>query len=102
MPVYGDNQWVTGWGDFPGSPVVKTSPSNAGVVDLIPGQGAKILHAGGQKTKMWNGNNIVTNSIPTLKIVHIKKKKKKKGLEKKERASQVTLVVKNLPAMQET
>ena len=32
-------------GDFPGSPVVKTWPSNAGVVDLIPGQGAKILHA---------------------------------------------------------
>ena len=31
--------------DFAGGPVVKTSPSNAGGVDLIPGQGAKILHA---------------------------------------------------------
>ena len=30
--------------DFPGSPVVKTSPSNAGGAGLIPGQGAKIPH----------------------------------------------------------
>ena len=29
-------------GDFPGSPAVETSPSNAGDADLIPGQGAKI------------------------------------------------------------
>ena len=28
--------------DFPGSPVVKTLPSNAGGVGLIPGGGAKI------------------------------------------------------------
>ena len=32
-------------GDFPGSPVVKTSPSNAGGAGSIPGQGAKIPHA---------------------------------------------------------
>ena len=31
-------------GDFPGSPVVKTSPSNAGGVGSIPGWGAKIPH----------------------------------------------------------
>ena len=31
--------------DFPGGSVVKSSPSNAGGVDLIPGQGAKILRA---------------------------------------------------------
>ena len=31
-------------GDFPGSPVVKTLPSNAGTASLIPGQGAKIPH----------------------------------------------------------
>ena len=31
--------------DFPGDPVVKTSPSNIGGVGLIPGQGAKIPHA---------------------------------------------------------
>ena len=31
--------------DFPGVPVVKTSLSNAGGVDLIPGWEAKIPHA---------------------------------------------------------
>ena len=30
---------------LPGGPVVKTSPSSAGVVSLIPGQGDKIPHA---------------------------------------------------------
>ena len=28
--------------DFPGDPVAKTSPSNAGVESLIPGWGSKI------------------------------------------------------------
>ena len=32
-------------GDFSGSPVVKTSPSNEGDAGLIPDRGAKILHA---------------------------------------------------------
>ena len=32
-------------GDFPGRPVVKTSPSNAGGAGSIPGEGAKIPHA---------------------------------------------------------
>ena len=31
--------------DFPGGPVVKTLPSNAGGEGLIPGRGAKIPHA---------------------------------------------------------
>ena len=31
-------------GDFPGSPVVKTSPSNAGGAGSIPGQGFNIPH----------------------------------------------------------
>ena len=31
--------------DFPGGPVVKTSPSKAGGTGLIPGQRAKIPHA---------------------------------------------------------
>ena len=34
--------------DFPGSPVVKNPPSNAGDAGLIPGQGTKIPHAAGQ------------------------------------------------------
>ena len=32
-------------GDFPGGPVVETSPSSAGGAGLIPGRGAKIPHA---------------------------------------------------------
>ena len=35
--------------DFPGGPVVKTSPSNAGGVGSIPDWGAKIPHASGPK-----------------------------------------------------
>ena len=31
--------------DFPGGPVVETSPSNAGGAGSIPGRGAKISHA---------------------------------------------------------
>ena len=35
--------------DFPGSPMVKTLPSKAGVQDRIPGQEAKIPSASGPK-----------------------------------------------------
>ena len=31
--------------DFPGGPVVETSPSNAGHVGSVPGRGIKISHA---------------------------------------------------------
>ena len=34
--------------DFPGGPVVKNPPSNAGEAGSIPGQGTKIPHAVGQ------------------------------------------------------
>ena len=37
--------------DFPGCPVVKTSPSNAGGEGWIPGQGAKIPHASRPKNQ---------------------------------------------------
>ena len=37
--------------DFPGGPVVKTSPSSAGGACLIPGWGAKILHASWPKNQ---------------------------------------------------
>ena len=49
--------------------MVKTSSSNAGDAGLIPGCGAKIPHAlkQKQKPKAWNRNNMVTNSIKTLK-----------------------------------
>ena len=34
--------------DFPGGPMVKNPPSNAGDAGSIPGQGTKIPHAMGQ------------------------------------------------------
>ena len=44
--VYMGKESKTEWvGDFPGGPMVKTSPSYAGGVGLIPGQGAKIPFA---------------------------------------------------------
>ena len=51
--------------------MVKTSPSKAGGVGSIPGLGAKIPHA----LRPKNRSDIVTDSIKTLKLVHIKKKK---------------------------
>ena len=32
-------------GDFPGGPIVKNLPCNAGDVGSVPGQGTKILYA---------------------------------------------------------
>ena len=60
--------------DFPGGPVVKTLASNAGVQaqSLFGELGSHILC--GQKAKMLNRSSIVTNSIKTLKMVHMKEK----------------------------
>ena len=38
--------------DFPGGPVVKNPPCNAGDMGSIPGQGTKILHATGQQGEL--------------------------------------------------
>ena len=68
--------------DFPGGPVVKTSPSNAGGAGSIPGQRAKIPHASqpkNQNIKKKTRSNIVMNLIKTLKMVHIKKIKLQKS-----------------------
>ena len=55
-------------GDFPGGPVVKTSPFNAGGAGQIPDWKAKIPYALQQKNqKHKNRSNIVTNSIKDLK-----------------------------------
>ena len=44
--------------DFPGGPVVKTSPSSAGGAGSIPGWGAELPHA------LWQKNqNIKTEAI---------------------------------------
>ena len=63
--------------------MIKTSPSNAVGAVLISGQEAKIPHA------LWSKNqnikqNIVTNSIKTLKIATSKKKKRKRSETQKE------------------
>ena len=49
-------------GDVPGGPVIKTGPSNAGGMGLIPGREAKIYTCSQPKKKNpQNINNIVTN-----------------------------------------
>ena len=47
---------------FPGGPVVKSSPSNAGGAGSIPGQGEKIPHASWPQN-VKQKQHIVTNSI---------------------------------------
>ena len=59
--------------DFPGGPVVQTSPSNAWDVSSIPDWGAKIPLASWPRKQ--NRKNIVTNSTKSLKMIHIQKKK---------------------------
>ena len=51
------------------------------VQSLVKELKSHILH--GQKTKILNRSNIVTNSIKTLKMIHIKKKKKRQSNSKK-------------------
>ena len=59
--------------DFPG-PVVKISLSNAADEGAVPDEGAKILHASWLKKPGHETTEaIVTNSIKTLQMVHIKK-----------------------------
>ena len=61
--------------DFPGGGVVRTLPFNAGGAGLMPDWRSKIPHASQQQTnkqtkkkpKTRNRNNIVTNSIKTLR-----------------------------------
>ena len=72
------------WG-LPGSPVVKTSSSNAGGVGLSPGWGANIPHASQPKNKQTNKQNIkrkhIISSISSIKTYGPHKKKSLK-LEK--------------------
>ena len=63
--------------DFPGSPVVRTSFSNAMGVGLIPGKGAGIPCALQPKNKtLENRSNIAINSIKTFKMVYNNNQKK--------------------------
>ena len=72
----------------PGEPVVNTSPSSAGGMGSVPGQGAGIPHASWPKNQNINNRgSIVINSIETLKMVHNNnnKKSKKKSLKKEKK-----------------
>ena len=53
--------------------MVKTLPSNAGGVGLIPHLRAKILHASWPKSQNMKQKQNVTNSIKTLKNGPLKK-----------------------------
>ena len=57
--------------------MVHTLPSNAGGEGSIPGWGTKVQSAlePKRKHKTENRSNTVTNSIKTLKMVYIKRKK---------------------------
>ena len=63
--------------EFSDDPVVKTLPSNAGGEGSIPGQGTKIPYASQPKNpNISKRSNIITKSIKTLKIVHVRRKKR--------------------------
>ena len=59
-------------GNFPGSPMVKTSPSNGGGTGSIPAWRAKMPPASRPKSQNRRQRQYLTNSIKTLKMVHIK------------------------------
>ena len=56
-------------------PLVKTSPFNAGVGAHSPVRELRPYMPYDQKTKHETFNNVLTNSLETLTMVHIKKKK---------------------------
>ena len=58
---------------FPGSQVIKNSPSNAGDAGSVPGQGAKIPHALWQKKNKTQDKQYCKKIQYPLKMVHLKK-----------------------------
>ena len=52
-------------GDFPGGPVVKNPPSNAGDMGLIPGQGTKIPRALGQLSPRTTTRESLCTTVKT-------------------------------------
>ena len=66
----GDGRWEQKSRDFPGDPMVKTSPFNAGGMGSMPGQEAKIPHA------LWPKNQNRSKFNKNFKNgLHLKKKK---------------------------
>ena len=58
--------------DFPGGPVIKTLPSNAGGAGSITGWGTK-SHKALKKPQYKTEAILITDSIKTLNMAHIKK-----------------------------
>ena len=58
---------------FPGGPVVKTSPFNAGGVGWIPGWRAKIPHASWPENQNIKQKQYCNKLNKDFKMVHIKK-----------------------------
>ena len=79
----GGSAWSSGQvhkgllGAFPGSPVVKTSPTNAGDADLIPDLEAKIPYSSGPKNQSIKQKQYCNKSNKDFKNGPPKKKKKK-------------------------
>ena len=69
--------------DFPGSPVVKTLPSNAGGVGLIPGWGTEIPHVSHPKKKKSKHKQYCNKFNKDLK--------KSLSIKKKERVGSLAL-----------
>ena len=80
--------------DFPSGPVVQISPCNEGGLGSVPGWGAKTSPLG-QNTETLNRSNIVTNSIKTLKMVHIKNIKKNTCIYRDTEKNQNLLIIIN-------
>ena len=61
--------------DYPGGPVVKTPPSNAGGVGSIPGQGTKVPHAAGcgQKSLKKKKKNLISKRHTNVESVKKKR-----------------------------
>ena len=72
--------------NFPGGPVVKNLPSNAGDMGSIPGRGTKIPHAGTTKPVshnywacvLWSLCSAKRSLHATVKTQHSQKKRKRK------------------------
>ena len=71
-PDFNTNESTIYIRDFPGGPVVKTSSSKAECGCSMSGQEAKIPRASGPRNQNIKQSNILTSSIKTSKMVHIK------------------------------
>ena len=57
--------------DFPSGPVVKTSPSNARGMGLIPGRGSKTPHAfrlENQNIRQYSKSNLQSNIVTNSRL----------------------------------